>query len=74
MILGTCSLCRGPVEVPNTWYGVQPPTPKCRKCGAVPQEPYGPIIPMAQPFATQPQPDTSAPSIPYWMLLPKSYI
>ena len=44
--IGTCSLCGGPVMLPDVWFGVHPPTPKCLFCGAVPSQPYGPMIPM----------------------------
>lgn len=43
---GTCSICSGPVTVPNVWYGVIPPTPTCQRCGAIPVESHGPVIPM----------------------------
>ena len=46
MILGTCSLCGGPVEVPDVWLGTIPPTPTCKHCGATKKEPYGPVVPM----------------------------
>ena len=45
-ILGTCSICGGPVTVPLVWHGVVPPTPRCATCGAVPQQAHGPIVPM----------------------------
>lgn len=44
--IGTCSLCGGAVTVPSLWGGIIPPTPTCSRCGAVPREPHGPVIPM----------------------------
>ena len=34
MILGACSLCGGTVEIPDAWYGMDPPQPTCRRCHA----------------------------------------
>ena len=34
MILGACSLCGGTVEIPDTWMGIDPPRPQCRRCHA----------------------------------------
>lgn len=34
MILGACSLCGGTVELPDKWYGIDPPRPSCRRCHA----------------------------------------
>lgn len=48
-VVGTCSLCHGPVQVPLIWHGVYPPVPTCRRCGAQPKPEHGPIIEM-QPF------------------------
>lgn len=44
--VGTCSLCGGRVAVPQFWYGVCPPTPQCSRCGALPEQCHGPVIPM----------------------------
>ena len=49
-IIGTCSLCRGPVVLPlvawvTVWLG-----PRCKSCGAIPAQVYGPEIPMQQPI------------------------
>lgn len=44
-VVGTCSLCSGPVEVPAIWHGVNPPEKKCAKCGAVAAD-HGPVIKM----------------------------
>ena len=48
-IIGTCSICGGPVCVPTLWYGVNPPSPTCKKCGAVQRKSYGPVIDMDPP-------------------------
>lgn len=46
-IVGTCSLCGGPVAVPNVWYSTLPPRPKCQQCGAKKRpDDHGPIIEM----------------------------
>ena len=46
-VVGTCSLCGGPVVVPRIWWGVGPfPPPRCQNCGAVAKEDHGPVIPM----------------------------
>lgn len=50
-ILGTCSLCGGPVTVPHAWLGTSPPLPECKHCHARPRRPYGPVIDM-QPRMT----------------------
>ena len=44
--MGTCSICGGRVSVPLAWWGINPPTPTCDTCGAVPAEAHGPVIPM----------------------------
>ncbi len=49
--IGTCSICGGPVKVPNLWMGVIPPTPTCANCGAIEAE-NGPVIPMIKPEIT----------------------
>ena len=45
MIIGTCSICGGRVEVPDVWYGLNPPTPTCQSCGAISAQ-HGPVIQM----------------------------
>ena len=47
-IVGTCGLCRGAVCVPEVWSGTHPPVPKCRSCGAAPERPFGPVMPMVR--------------------------
>lgn len=45
-VIGTCSICGGPVAVETVSWSVTPPTPRCLNCGAVKAETYGPEIPM----------------------------
>ena len=45
-VVGTCSLCGGPVVVPTFYWSVNPPTPTCKSCGATKQKDFGPVIPM----------------------------
>ena len=35
VVIGRCSICGGNVEIPDVWYGVDPPKGTCRSCGAV---------------------------------------
>lgn len=44
-VIGSCSLCGGPVVAPDVWYGINLPTPTCVQCGAK-ARPSGPVIPM----------------------------
>ena len=44
--VGTCSNCGGPVQTPDMWGSVIPPTPTCARCGAVAAAPFGPVIQM----------------------------
>lgn len=44
-VIGTCSICGGPVMVPSVWMGIYPPIPECAHCGATSAN-YGPTIPM----------------------------
>lgn len=47
-IIGTCGNCGGPVI--RETVGMPPsPRPYCKSCKAVPQEAYGPTIPMGSP-------------------------
>lgn len=52
-VLGTCSICGGPVVVPTVYHSVNRPIPKCKHCGAIEKQNFGPIIPMIPP---KPQP------------------
>lgn len=45
-VVGTCSLCGGPVCVPYIWSGTLPPVPYCKICNAVKKQPYGPVVEM----------------------------
>lgn len=42
-IVGTCSICGGPVKIPALCVD---PRPSCSRCGAVPAEAYGPVMKM----------------------------
>lgn len=44
--IGTCSLCGGAVVVPTIYWAINPPTPRCKSCGAYAKKNYGPIIDM----------------------------
>lgn len=48
MIIGTCSLCGGPVETPDAWLGTLPAPATCKHCGAVRPQ-HGPVIDMRRP-------------------------
>jgi len=51
-IIGTCSLCGGPVTSEAVvWHGTTPCVNRgaCEKCGAVQKHPYGPVIEMEKP-------------------------
>lgn len=41
---GECSKCGGRVTIPAAWYGINPPTPSCERCGATAKNPYGKVI------------------------------
>lgn len=45
-IIGTCSLCGGPVQIPTVWMAITPPVPTCGKCGATQKDSHGPVIEM----------------------------
>ena len=46
-VVGTCSLCGGPVVVPSVYHSTSPPVPICQSCGATQKTPrYGPIVEM----------------------------
>jgi len=45
-IIGTCSLCGGPVTTPTAWMATIPAPRTCARCGAVSAEYHGPVIPM----------------------------
>jgi len=53
-IIGTCSLCDGPVmSEAVVWHGTTPDINRgaCGKCGAVQKQPYGPVIEMEKPIS-----------------------
>lgn len=46
-VIGTCSVCGGPVEQYRYLHMVGPfPPAQCGWCGAVEAKPYGTVIPM----------------------------
>lgn len=45
-IIGTCSLCKGPVAIIEPWAGTMPCVPTCQRCGARKKDPFGPTIEM----------------------------
>lgn len=45
IVIGTCSICDGPVVVPRIWMGMVPPTPHCLRCNAT-KKGHGPKIEM----------------------------
>lgn len=47
--VGTCGACGGPVTLPIAWWGVIPPVPTCKECGATAKPNYGPVMPMNPP-------------------------
>lgn len=62
-IIGTCSLCNGPVTlvtIVDPWLGNSLPIPTCQRCGATKKDPYGPVIEMTPykglPGTIQPSP------------------
>lgn len=59
-IVGTCSCCGGPVCVPMVYWSVVPPVPKCRHCGAVAVQDYGPVI-QTRPNPVRAWPSTQSP-------------
>jgi hypothetical protein len=47
IVIGTCSLCGGPVEQYAYLFIVGPfPPAECRSCGAKEKQGHGPVIPM----------------------------
>ena len=44
-VVGTCSICGGPVSCPSVWWSIITPVPTCEHCGAVSAQ-HGPVIPM----------------------------
>lgn len=34
------------MSVPSAWHGINNPTPRCERCGAVPMEAFGPVLDM----------------------------
>lgn len=46
VVIGTCNVCGGAVQVPKFWTEPGLPIPTCVRCGAVAKGQYGPLIPM----------------------------
>jgi len=46
--IGTCGICGGAVSIHSVWFGAIPPDVHCERCGAVPKNQYGPVLPMEQ--------------------------
>lgn len=70
-IIGTCSLCGGPVVIPTIYGSINPPVPTCKQCGAFKKERYGPVIEMEKPKDIQQggsTPKTLCPSVGTWGL------
>ena len=39
-VIGSCSLCGGPVEIfTGAWYGTNPPKAECKRCYATARDP-----------------------------------
>jgi hypothetical protein len=45
-VLGSCSICGGPVVVPTAYWSVIAPIPECASCGAIKADTHGPVVPM----------------------------
>lgn len=45
VVIGTCSICGGDVVVPKVWFGVNTPSARCTRCGAMEKRDL-PVIPM----------------------------
>jgi hypothetical protein len=46
VVIGSCSICGGPVLVTEMWGSVIPDIPTCANCGAQKADNHGPVIPM----------------------------
>jgi hypothetical protein len=60
-IIGSCSICGGNVTVPDTWYGINPPVPRCDSCGAIKRT--RPVIDM-EPVPVAPTYQSPHPVVP----------
>ncbi len=45
-VVGTCSICGGPVCLHASWCSTIPDVPTCASCGATKRDTYGPVIDM----------------------------
>lgn len=62
-VIGSCSICGGPVLVHEVWFCTIPDVPTCAKCGATKADSHGPVIPMA-PAAPWPTTTLTTGSLP----------
>lgn len=46
VVIGSCSICGGPVLVHEVWHCTIPDVPTCGNCGAIKADNHGPVIPM----------------------------
>lgn len=67
-IIGTCGNCGGPVGFSDGWMSTEPEKPKCRSCGSIPKNVFGPTIEMDPKPAPY---DNKAMSITQKLLNPK---
>lgn len=51
IIVGTCSICGGPVVRHDIFLAMHVPPTRCKACGAVAARAYGPVIEMVPEHA-----------------------
>jgi hypothetical protein len=54
VVIGSCSICGGPVLVHKNWFCTIPDVPTCGHCGATKADTHGPVIPMVPTLPRQP--------------------
>jgi hypothetical protein len=69
-VIGTCSLCGGPVVVPSMMIN---PVALCSRCGAARKTSYGPVIPMEPPSPARRYVDSDDPSCGPGRMAPNTY-
>jgi hypothetical protein len=57
ILVGTCSLCSGPVARPESWSGTDATRARCMQCFAVPLDPFGPRVEMTRRAGTKEERD-----------------
>jgi len=62
-VVGKCGNCGGNVTLPRAWYGIDPPEPTCKSCGAVAKS-HLPVVEMEPARARQPFRPLSTPAEP----------